>query len=111
MRPVEFGAVALFVAKLHGGLKEVHIEPECAVESIEGLAALVSFKARISHCLANDREILLLDEALVVLLVRPASTERDHLFLAITKEIVVDELGSVVGIEAQEREGESPADG
>jgi len=56
------------------------------------------------------RPVLLLDMGVVVFLVRPATGELNLAGLAVAEEVVVDEFGAVIGVEAAQREGQRVSD-
>ncbi|WP_188316577.1 hypothetical protein [Solihabitans fulvus] len=59
---------------------------------------------------ADYRPVLLLDVAAVVAVARSGPGEGDLLVLAVVEQVVVDELGAVVGVDAQDREREPRGD-
>ena len=54
----------------------------------------------------HHRIVLLLDKAVVVFAIRARAREAQFLFLAVGQQILVDELGAVVTIDAEQRKGQ-----
>src|SRR5215213_2257207 len=100
------GAVALLGDQLEGGLPMVGPEAERLVDGLEcgeGLAGLVAVVAEEP---ADDRPVLLLDMSLVVLPIRAAPGEGQLLPPAPAQQVVIQELAAVVGVDAEQREGQ-----
>ena len=74
------------------------------LEQVEFAGGVV---APVADGAAHDRPVLLLDVGLVVGVGGPAAGEGDLAELAVAGEVVVDELGSVVGVDSQDQERES----
>ena len=60
--------------------------------------------------LADDRVVLLLDEAVVIFVIGPAAGKGDLLIHTVAVELVVDELGAIIGVQAKQWKGELRAD-
>ena len=65
-------AVAPLLAQLHRGLEEVHVQPHRPVQLGQLPVGPLALEAVVADELPHDDAVLLLDEALVVLLGRPA---------------------------------------
>lgn len=63
--------------------------------------------AIVSDGTSDDGVVFLLDEAVIVLAVGSTARKGDLLIVAVAEKLVVDELGSVIGVDAEEREGKS----
>ena len=85
-------------------LEQVHVEPELigveVVERRDGLRRLVAVPA---DELADVGPVLLLDMGVVVLFIGPAPGEADLPVMAITVQIMVDELAAVVRWEGKKK--------
>ena len=66
---------------------------------LRGIIAIVANSA------THDRPVLLLDKGPVVLLMRPTAGEGDLLLEAVAIQLIVDELGTIVGIPCVKLEG------
>ena len=64
-----FTAVSLFGLQFHGGLKTIHIDPQCSIEFGELPIGEFTNEAIIAHHLPHNLPIFLLDIALVETLV------------------------------------------
>jgi hypothetical protein len=58
---------------------------------------------------SDDRVVFLLDEAVIVLPVGSTARKGDLLIVAVAEKLVVDELGTIIGVDAEEWEGKSCA--
>ena len=85
--------------QLRRWLEVVHVQPQHRVQLVErfklGRCVVLAVTDRRSH----DGVVLLLDEAVVVLAVRPASGERDLVLTAVAEQVVADELAPVLHTE------------
>ena len=104
---VDFGPMAGLKLKLHGRLEEVHVLAQQAVDPLESLQGSLGGVAVITHEPPDYRPVLLLYMGVVVLLVGPRAREIDLVTLAIGVKVVVDELSSVVRVQATQRERQS----
>src|SRR5438067_2189775 len=102
--------MTLLALKLHGGLEEVDVESEPAVNALQQAALLLAFVAGIADELAHDGPVLLFDIALVVLSVRTRAGELDPVLIAVLLHEMIDELASIVRVDASDREGQPLAD-
>jgi len=107
---VGFGADSFFGEEFDGGAEEVVKEsPFGAVQVIEEGDDLWVVKSLVSEPLADMGPVFLFDMGVVVVVVGAAASELDGLFFLgeVAQEVVVEEFGSVVGVEAEqgEREG------
>ena len=100
-----------FAEELDRGQEEVVEEPQLVpIERVQRHHGRRGVVPPVPHELADVRPVLLLDVGVVVLLVRPAARELDLLGLAVAVEMVVDELGAVVGVDPPEAEGQDLSD-
>ena len=65
--PGELRASSDLLDQSHLGLEEVHVQPQVSIELCEHIELGRGVVAQVADLLANDREVLLLDEAVVVL--------------------------------------------
>ena len=77
------------------------------MEQLELIRLIV---AVIADGVTDDGIVFLFDEAVIVFAIGTASGEGNVLGLAVTAEVVVDELTAVVGIDAAQRKGKALAD-
>src|SRR5581483_8193682 len=92
--------------QLHRGLEEVHVQAQGAVELAQLPIGAFSLETIVADEVADDRAVLLLDEALIVLAGDATPGEADRMLLAVGHQLGVEELAAVVGVEATDREGE-----
>jgi len=105
-----FGADSFFRDKFYGGAEEVVEEsPFLGIEVVEGRYDGGVIQAVVSEPLPDVCPVFLFDMGVVVFVVGPASCELDGSFSfgKVSEEVIVEELASVVAIEAEdwEREG------
>ncbi len=100
-----------FLDELDRGEKEVLEEPELVtvevVHRVEGLGGVV---ADVAQELPDVGPVLLLDVGVVVFLIGPAARERDLVGLTGPRELVIDALRAVVGVDPLEGKGQGGAD-
>jgi hypothetical protein len=106
----ELASVPDLFSELHDRLEVIGVQAENLIEHPQELELPRRVVAVVADCAANDGIVFLLDIAVVVLVIGPTAGEGDFLVFAVLFEVGVDELGAVVGVEAQERKGESGAD-
>jgi len=93
--------------KLHRGLKEIHHEAELVpVEIIDGFEGCRGIIPLPAQELADVGPVFLLHVGIIVFLIRATPSELDPVSLAIAVQMIVNKLGTIVGIEALEREGD-----
>lgn len=98
-----------FGQKLHGRLEEVLEEAKIGVEVIDGTKSPLGVVAIPAQKFADVGPVFLLDVGIIILFVFTGSCELDFTalsFAAEGPEMMVDEFGAVVGIDAQQRERE-----
>ena len=88
-------------------MKEPELLPIERVQRRHGGRRVV---APIPHELPDVRPVFLLDVGVVVLLVRAAAGELNLERLAVAVEMIVDELGAIVGVNAAQPEGQGLPD-
>jgi len=103
-------AGAEFLFELHHGLEEVGVEPEASIERMQEPELRWRIVAVVAHGAADDGEVFLFDEAVIVLAIGTASGEGDPLLVTVAGEFVVDELCAVVGVQAQQGERQACPD-
>ena len=104
-----FGADAFFCEEFGGGAEEVMKEsPFLGVEVIEERDGLGVIEAFVADPLADMGPVFLFDMGVVFFVVSAAAGELDGFFSLgeVAEEVVVEEFGSVIGVEAEEGEGE-----
>ena len=89
----------------HRRLKTVHIVSYRSVQFVQLALSSGALEAVVADDLAHHRAVLLLDEALVVLPVSAAASERNLVFRTEVDYGVVQELAAVVRVETLELEG------
>jgi len=94
----EVTAFALLDPQFHRRLEEVHVQPERPIQLSQLPVRGLAFETVIADDLPDDRAILLLDVALVVLLRDPPAGERDVLPFAVRQEFGIQELAAVVRV-------------
>src|SRR5947209_306037 len=90
-----------FTLQLHRGLKTVDIQAQSPVQLGELPMRSLSREPVIADHLAHHCTVFLLNETLVVTVLRASPREGDVLSLTIGQQVGVDELTPVVGIESQ----------
>ena len=103
---VDPGPLAGLGEQLHAGLKEVEVEAEDPVEPGHSAEGSLGREAIIPHQPADHTPVLLLDVSAGILLVGPGASESDLVALAVSVEMLIDELTPIVAVQAQEGEGE-----
>src|SRR5216683_1561429 len=99
---MDFTAFSLLGLKLHRGLETIHIHPQPSVQFGELSIRELACEAVITHNLAHNLPIFLLNVALVITSLWTATRKGDLLLLTVSHQFHVNELGSIVGIDAQD---------
>ena len=99
-------ALAALLDESERRLEEVHEQPHRPVQSGQRGGGLDALEAAVSDHPAHDGAVLLLDPGLVVLAVGPRARERDLGLGAPGRDRLVHEHAVVVGVEAEQREGQ-----
>jgi hypothetical protein len=81
--PPKTATIALFADELQRGLEEVHVEPGRPIQLAKVPIGALALEPVVADELADDRAILLLDVALVVLVGGAATREGDPLLFAV----------------------------
>lgn len=93
-------ALPLFALEFDNRDEVVAVEPMQAIELVESLDLGLGLVTRIAHPAPRHRPIFLRDLGIVIL-ASHAPTPKSELFIAaITQELIVDELGTMVRINA-----------
>ena len=82
---LHLGAVTFLAHELHDRLKEVGILAQLSIQLVQALEVARTFVACIPHRPARHGIVFLLDEAAVILLVRPPPREGDVLASAVAQ--------------------------
>jgi hypothetical protein len=90
--------------ELHHRQEEVAIVVKQCVQTVEQVQLTRRVIAVVANGATHNGPVLLLDVGVVVATACPASGEGDLFLDAVTVELVVDELGTVVGVDAQQGE-------
>jgi len=104
-----FGADSFFRDEFYGRAEEVVEEPPfLGIEVVEGRHDVGIIQAIVADPLPYVRPVFLLDVGVVIFVVGPASCELDGLFSfgKVSQEVIVEELASVIAIEAEDWERE-----
>ena len=88
------------------GWKKIHEQAHGTIKSGEKRRCFKTFEPAIANHPPNDGAILLLDEGLIVLLVRAAARKDNARLLAIRLQSLIHEYGVVVGVQSQKRKGQ-----
>jgi hypothetical protein len=107
----ELASVPDLFSELHDRLEVVGVQAEKLIEHPQELELPGPVVAVVADRAANDGIVFLLDIAVVVLVIGPTAGEGDFLVFTVLFEVGVDELGAIVAVKAEEREGEPGADG
>ena len=108
-----FRPYAFFLEEFDGGAEEVMEEsPFLGVKVIEERNGMGVIDAVVADPLADMSPVFLFDMGVVLFVVRAAAGELDGLFSVgeVAEEVVVEEFGSVIGVEAEEGEREREFD-
>lgn len=103
------GADSFFGHQFHRGAEEVMEEPPfLGVEVIQQGYDLGLVESCIAQPLSHLSPVLLLHMGVIVLVVSPASGKLDRLFSLgeMPQQVVIEEFGAVIAIEAQQGEGQ-----
>jgi hypothetical protein len=90
-------------------LEEIEVEAQVLVDTLEEQELGLGVEAIITDEATDDRPIFLFDMGLIVFLVRARTGKGDLLKVAVMEEQVVDEFGAVVGVNAEQIEGQARA--
>jgi len=77
-----------------------------AVDFLKERKLLISLIAVIARDFTDDRVVFLFDEAVIVLAIGSGSGEGNPLDTAVAQEFVVNELSTIVGVDAKDGKGE-----
>ena len=95
---------AVFGAQLHGGLEQVHHEPQfVGVQVVHDGEEFGRVVALPSEDLADMGPVLRFDGGIVVFFVGPAAGELKAAFLAVAVQVVIDEFRAIVGVDVLQR--------
>src|SRR4029453_5679317 len=103
-------ALASLRHELLDRLEEVDVQAGQAVDALQLRIGGSGREAIIADELADARAVLLFDMGTVVLFPRAAAREGDVLEATIGQERPVDELGAIVAVEPDERDGQARPD-
>ncbi len=103
------GSVSCLVGELHDRKEEIAEQTKGLVNPVHEQDFLLGVIPEIPDCPADDAPVLLLHEAVVVLPVRAGPCQGDVLLMAVTDQMVVHELASVIRMDAQKGEREITA--
>ena len=103
----ELRSVASFFEELGRGEEEIAQEPEAVIKRVQGQQCFLRFEAGITDGAADDGVVFLFDETVVVFAIGARPREGDVLLNAVADKVVVEELGAVVGVEAEQGDRES----
>src|SRR5262245_10609366 len=73
-----------FGLELHGGEKEISVEPQITIQLIEQLTLGIRVVARVTDGAAHDRIVLLLYKTTIILAIGTRTSEADPLLLTVT---------------------------
>ena len=99
-------AITFFSDQFEGRLEKIHEQAHGTIEFGEKRRCFKTFEPAIANHPPNDGAILLLDEGLIVLLVRSATREDHSRLIAIRLQSLIHEYGVVVGVQSQKRKGQ-----
>ncbi len=99
----------MLLRQLERRLEEVHVEPDRGIKFGQHVRGREALEPPVANDPPHHRAVLLLHPSLVVLPVGPAAGERDRLGGAVIPHRLVHEHGVVVGVEAQQLEGQVTA--
>src|SRR6266540_3694252 len=102
-------ACALGAQMLHDRTKKVAKKtPFFAIQLVEQLGDVLSFQSAVTHQLTHMGPVLLFHPRVVILSIgaRAGEADRDTAFAKVVHQMPVEELATVVGIEAQDGEGQ-----
>ena len=102
----ELASVPDLLFELHDREEEVGVESSELIEPAEKFQLPRGVIAVVAGNVPDDRVIFLFDVTVVVLAVGATPGEGDVFVLAVLHEVAVDELPTIVGVNAQKRKGE-----
>src|ERR1700704_2551338 len=107
--PPHSRAVSGLLDELKNGLQKVHVVLRERIHRVQGWQRVL-FEAGVADQTAHHRPVFLFHVATVVLTVRPGTGEGDGLFFTVVDQRTVDELATIVGVQAEERKWQSAPD-
>jgi hypothetical protein len=97
---LDLAANADLLFKLHHRQEEVDVEVPDSIQAVEEVKLFGGVVAVIANGSPHNRPVLLLDIGIVILLTSAAAGEGDFFIQTVAVELIIDELGAIVGIDA-----------
>src|SRR5260221_479669 len=105
---MDLASFSLLGLELHRGLKAIHIHAQCPVEFRELPVRQFSDKAIIANHLPHNLSVLLLDVTLIIASSWAPSGKGDLLLFTKGEQLDIDELRSIIRVNAQDGERKQP---
>ena len=102
---LHFRSLPHALPQFEGRLKKVHIQAHDLKQLRQRLPGHDPREPFVAHHAANHRPVLLLDPRLIIRVMRPRPRKGDGLFLAVSRQRIVDECPIIVGVDPQRDHG------